>query len=234
MKLTAIISIAVTLILGYLYPISTLLTRACTILGATVAFVLILLISWPRKSLRYALIGGALLLSSFVVAPGRAFSIPQLRAANTHELFVYDGTRYIWGGENRIGIDCSGLIRRALINASLEQSVMTANPRLVRFALSLWWHDCTARDLGLGVRGLTSPVTSERSINALDASKLEPGDLAVTSNGVHILAYAGGNTWVEADPNLGRVTVVRVPDKSNGWFNVPVNIARWQIFRAGS
>jgi peptidoglycan/LPS O-acetylase OafA/YrhL len=50
--------------------------------------------------------------------------------------------------------------------------------------------------------------------------------LAVTANGVHVLAYVGNQTWVEADPGEWKVIQVKVP-ATNPWFLVPVRIVRW-------
>lgn len=59
-----------------------------------------------------------------------------------------------------------------------------------------------------------------------------PGDMAVTSSGVHVLAYLGERTWIEADPNElqgNRVIRVKTPTR-NAWFNMPVHIMRWRQF----
>lgn len=60
--------------------------------------------------------------------------------------------------------------------------------------------------------------------------KFFPGDLAVTSNGIHIMAYLGDNRWIEADPGIRRVITVTVPANENNWFRIPVNIVRWKFF----
>ena len=44
---------------------------------------------------------------------------------------------------------------------------------LVRHALWLWWHDCTARELGEG-HGMTAPLLETPSINALDHARWCP------------------------------------------------------------
>ena len=226
----AAVSLLLAVLLGYFYPISNFFTRAGTVLCLLISITLFTAATWRRKPVRYVFIACVVIALLAVAGPGREYSASDLRAASVRELFLYDGTRYVWGGEGRFGIDCSGLIRRALINAAFKRGLATANPRLVRVGLTIWWHDCSARDLGRGYRGSTVPVTSASNINTLPTSTLQAGDLAVTVSGVHVLAYAGGNTWVEADPNLDRVVVVHVPDRANGWFNVPVNVMRWRIF----
>ncbi len=56
----------------------------------------------------------------------------------------YQGTRYLWGGENFIGIDCSGLIRRAIMDSYRDYGIRTLNGKLLRELLYLWWYDTSA------------------------------------------------------------------------------------------
>jgi len=168
-----------------------------------------------------------ILIAGILVSPGRNADTQQLCNVYLRSLQTYEGTRYIWGGENTLGIDCSGLVRAGLIKANVEQGLLTLNPELVRFGLSLWWHDCSAKALGEEYRGLTRRITSSPSINLLGNSKTQPGDIAVTTSGVHVLAFLGNDEWIEADPDLKKVVVVKAPSKENPWFDEPVQIMRW-------
>lgn len=98
-----------------------------------------------------------------------------------------------------------------------------------RRALSLWWHDCTAKALGETHDGLTGHQLNTASLNKLDHSKILPVDLAVTRSGVHIMAYLGGDTWIEADPGVGRVITVLVPTIDNLWCDTSMTIVRWNV-----
>jgi hypothetical protein len=53
--------------------------------------------------------------------------------------------------------------------------------------------------------------------------------MAVTISGVHVMAYLGASTWVEADPTAHRVLIVHGPEPSNNWFSVPVRVVRWRV-----
>ena len=187
---------------------------------------------WGAFLLRRRRAWVAAVLVSGVVAlvwlclPGRPGDDDALRSTYVQCLKDYTGTRYVWGGENRLGIDCSGLVRRGFINANAKMGLRTFNPELVRTSLSLWWHDCSARALRDGYRGLTTRILSAPSINSIDHDAILAGDLAVTANGVHVLAYLGGNLWIEADPIAKRVITVEVPS-SNAWFTMPVQLVRW-------
>jgi NlpC/P60 family len=178
---------------------------------------------WQRAlcSLPVLLLVGALTL------PGRAPRPVALRAAYADALRGFEGTRYVWGGENQLGIDCSGLVRRGLMTAAVDRGVWELDPALLRLAWDLWWHDASARALRDGYRNLTRTIAAARNLNALDHSKLHPGDLAVTADGVHVLAYLGERTWIEADPELGRVVWLMAPAKSV-WFKVPMRLVRWR------
>jgi cell wall-associated NlpC family hydrolase len=133
----------------------------------------------------------------------------------------------VWGGENRLGIDCSGLVRQGLIQANLQQGITTLNPDLVRQGMAMWWFDLSALALRDGERGWTQRLFRSASINAIDRQQLLPGDLAATVDGQHILAYIGRDRWIEADPGYHKVMIEMVPDSDNLWFRVPVYVLRW-------
>src|SRR5882672_11079140 len=75
---------------------------------------------WRWKWLRMALVGLPLLAAIFLLLPGQPISPAPLRQDYVRALRRFEGTRYIWGGENRLGIDCSGLMRTALINSAAQ------------------------------------------------------------------------------------------------------------------
>ena len=211
------------------YPISSEITRVASVV-LLVSFVLLTAAAGRRsRSVLFAIIALVVTSGALMLGPGRGVNDPRLTEQYRAELLGYRGVRYVWGGENHVGIDCSGLVRCALVNAALERGVVTFNPSLVRFGLSLWWHDRSARELGDGFRGETTPVAAAANLNAVDASGLHVGDLAVTVSGLHVLAYAGDGVWIEADPDAHAVVTVRSPDKKNHWFTVPIRIVRWRV-----
>jgi hypothetical protein len=119
-----------------------------------------------------------------------------------------------------------------MIDGLLQRGVLQWQPGLARQALSLWWNDCTAATLGRGDGPLTKPLLEAESINALDHARILPGDLAVTRNGLHVLAYLGDETWLEADPLAHRVIRARAPSPNNVWLRGPVRIVRWRLLDA--
>ncbi len=207
------------------------MTRAAVVALAFVVWFGLLAIVWCRWKLRYLLLGMTVLAAGFLALPTRSGSTDlRLREAYLSALLRYNGVRYIWGGENRRGIDCSGLIRQGLIDAMFVSGIRTFNAGLVREAMGLWWNDCSARALGEQHRGLTVPISETPSVNALDHSTILPGDLAVTKSGIHIMAYLGENRWIEADPEAGEVIVLTAPS-THGWFDSPMKIVRWSVLR---
>jgi len=215
-----------------LFPVSYRITRlAILILTLVIWFGLVALV-WKRRLLRFLLLGTTVLSIAFLVLPSRRVPPAEvLRGDYIAGLQRYNGVAYYWGGESTIGIDCSGLIRRGLIDALFRRGVRTGDAGLVRRAISLWWHDCSAKALGDQYRGLTVRLLDTPSLNALDHAQILPGDLGVTSNGVHIMAYIGNHRWIEADPGAGRVIIVMAPSKDNPWFHGPMNIVRWSILQ---
>lgn len=186
-------------------------------------------LGYARKPVRVVCLA-LLLLPAGLLLPGRPADTGALRRAYTDSLRRYQGTRYVWGGGSRQGIDCSGLVSRGMMDADATEGLKTANPRLLRQAISLWWHPCTAHDLGEGYAGRTRLLLTTPSLNALTGDQVMPGDIAVTLGGAHTLAYLGGQTWIEADPNLlygDSVIVVRTPSR-NAWFRTGMRLLRWR------
>jgi len=181
-----------------------------------------------QRMIATAIALAGLLLLVFLALPGRHPDVKRLREVYVEELRTYQDSRYVWGGEHRRGIDCSGLVRRALINANMQLALHTLNPRAMRTALDVWWHDCSAKALGEQYRGFTLPVFKTSSANTADELELQPGDLGVTSSGIHVLAYLGDGEWIQAEPTLLKVVVLKVPSQ-NGWMNQPLRIMRWRI-----
>lgn len=167
-------------------------------------------------------------IALFLNLPGRPFSKASLEQRYLADMASFDGAPYVWGGESRQGIDCSGLLRRSWQDALLKEGLLTLNPALVRAALDLWWNDTTAQQIGQGYGGRTTPVTKCPSLNTLNHSLLQPGDMAVTASGGHMLGYLGDNKWIEADPLALKVLTFSVPEKTSAWFTTPMTIVRWR------
>jgi hypothetical protein len=214
------------------YPVSYRLTRA---IGLALMFVIwsgLIALTWRRRALRFALLAITVSIAGFLVLPRRTHpDSALLRGDYVAALRRYEGVRYIWGGESRRGIDCSGLVRRGIIDSLACRGLRSFDPGCIRDALSLWWNDCTASALGELHRSLTVHVLDTPSINGLDHSQILPGDMAVTSSGIHIMAFVGDNSWIEADPEKGRVITISAPAEENPWFLTPMNIVRWSILQ---
>jgi hypothetical protein len=209
------------------YPISNVVLRVAMVCCILLLWVGSVGFFWQVKSLRFGLMTVAALVLICFALPGKLIDRKSLREAYVGSLRKYEGTRYVWGGENRVGIDCSGLVRAGLINAETSEAFRTRNPKLLRNGVALWWNDCSARALSEGFRQYTFPLFDSKSLDEVNLAQLQPGDLAVTDDGIHVLAYLGNESWIEADPVEKRVLVIGA-HTTNAWSDLPVKLIRWR------
>jgi hypothetical protein len=216
------------LVLWY-YPVVTHRLRVETLIVALFILGGALIMVWKYCKVRWLVMGLYVAVAIFLIFPGRQVNRAELRDAYGEAMKSYEGTRYVWGGESCTGIDCSGLIRKGWEDALMHEGILTFNSSLIRESNWLYWNDTTAKVMGEGYLGRTVPVATCSSLNTLDYTLVQPGDLAVTEDGSHIVAYLGNKTWIAADPGVGRVTTFTVPEKHNGYFWMPMQIVRWKI-----
>jgi len=185
-----------------------------------------LILFWRWWAARLLVGAVALLPVVLLFLPERPIPSEPLRTAYLHALKSYEGTPYVWGGETHTGIDCSGLLRQAMVDAQFAEGLKTGNGSLLRSAMRIWWYDCSAQALGEEYRNVTRRLRTEPDLNRADYSPILPGDLAVTASGAHILAYLGEKRWIQADPVAGKVVITQAPSES-GWFIQEALIVRW-------
>jgi cell wall-associated NlpC family hydrolase len=199
--------------------------------GAWIGFAIL---TWNRKTLRVLTLVLALLAVTPLMLPAGNIDEAELRQDYVRRMGGFEGTKYFWGGESPRGIDCSGLPRRALRDALLAYGVRHLNGRAFRASVEQWWFDASAKALGEGFRDYTIPIGTTGIIREMSYEKLLPGDLAVTTCGVHVMAYAGDGRWIQADPGIGVVATLNGRMDENDWFNVPVTPHRWSVLTSGA
>ena len=212
-----------------LNPVSSRSLRLATLAALFGVWLGPLLLTWNYKPIRFALFVLAALLPIPFLLPGRSIDQTELRTAYLSRMQELEGTKYFWGGESRRGIDCSGLPRRALRGALLSYGIRHADGGAIRLFAEQWWHDASAQALGDGYRNYTMGLETTGTIAEMPYSELVPGDLAVTTNGRHILAYLGDEKWIQADPGLAKVATLHGRNDENGWFKIPVTTHRWRV-----
>ena len=212
----------------FFVPVRTTALRGGIVAGSLLIWAGALFLSWKILPLRVVCLVLSLAPVVLLLLPDRPIPTEDLRNGYIAALQNYENTPYVWGGETTRGVDCSGLVRAALCVAELRQGVRTANIALLRKSASLWWNDGSAEALAAGYQGRTLALGDAKSLNRADYSVLRPGDLAITANGVHVLAYAGGKTWIEASPEEKKVVRLTPPSRTP-MFNVPVTLVRWRV-----
>jgi hypothetical protein len=209
------------------YPVRSGLIKL--IMVASAATVLIGLCFWIRKPVVRFLALGVLLAAGLAVLflPGRSVPTSELQRKYVDALRSYEGVSYVWGGEGRLGVDCSGIVRSAWVDSHLRLGMSSASPELIRRAISTWWFDASAKELSAGFSGRTRQLHSAKSIRVNQDQGLQPGDVAVVAQGVHALAYLGDHTWIEADPGAKKVIVIKTSD-ANPWLDSSAIFVRWR------
>jgi energy-coupling factor transporter transmembrane protein EcfT len=190
-------------------------------------WLVVLLLFWEIKIFKEIFFIVSALFIFLLFPNGKKIDKSILQQQYTESLKKYEGVKYVWGGENRYGIDCSGLVRKGLIDAFGNLGVANFCPIYFKKALHIWFNDCTAKDLKNGYKGLTKEISVHRNLIHLDYKKIQSGDFMVTENGVHTMVYIGNNLWIEADPVKQKVIIINSSDTNFYWFNLPAKIMRW-------
>ncbi|MDP4623611.1 MAG: NlpC/P60 family protein [Akkermansiaceae bacterium] len=217
------------IIMVNLDPVTTKLHRLILLSALIGIWLGPLILLWKKKPARIALcVIAAIAIIPFLL-PGRTIDPQELRQDYLKRMISYQGTPYHWGGENSRGIDCSGLPRKALREALFSNGIRHLNGGSLRLFLKHWWNDASAKALAEGHLDFANPTGHSGTIATMDYSGLTPGDLIVTENRRHILAYVGNDQWIQADPSAGKVTIENGRTSPNGWFAVPVTSHCWSV-----
>ncbi len=229
LKILLTVSI-ITLIISYFIPINSFIFRSIFLASLISTFIFLLILFWNKFIIRNLVLTLILSNLAMVIIPGKRFNTDNVKNAYLANLKNFEGSTYVWGGENKIGIDCSGLLRASYIKAMWSEGIKTLNSTPIKHGISQWWHDRTAKMMKKEYRGETKRITSAKSINEVDYNLIQPGDMAVTKNGIHVLAFLGDKKWIQAHPSEGEVVINHVPS-ADPWLNTPVEIMRWTIFQ---
>ena len=212
-----------------LNPVNNLFFRL-TILGCVMAaWIGLTILLWPQRGIRIGILLLPLIATIPFILPKEPIDTHELRRDYVRRMAGFEGTQYYWGGESRRGIDCSGLPRKAMRDALLRYGIRHFNGHAIRSFVEQWWFDASARALGDGYRDYTIPLGIKGTIREMDLKNLMEGDLAVTNDGLHILAYMGHGSWIQADPGIGAVISMNGVTDENIWFRTPVTTHRWQL-----
>jgi hypothetical protein len=217
-----------------LYPVHNRVLQVGLVIG--LAMIWFGIWSGPASGKRWArvlLLVAPVLPALLFLLPDKPIDQNDLRDEYVLRLRGFEGTRYVWGGESPLGIDCSGLPRRAFRDVLWNEGCRHANGRAFRMWLAQWWFDASALAMRDGERGQTRPLGISAPLWELDrSSRIHPGDLAVRGDGGHVVSYLGGHQWIEADPNCGKVHIWVSSPNDGKWYSHMV-LCRWAAFDPG-
>lgn len=223
------------LLLAWLWPVNNGITRWLIVFGAIGVLADMVFITdrlWRRKrKWVYVFLLAAVGLIAGLLVPSLSSTplFARLRNQYVQELKSYEGTRYLWGGENRFGIDCSGLPRKVMRNALVITGLKNGNSDFILSALKNWWFDASAKALSEGYRNCVYPLNVSGTVKDSPTYFLQPGDLAITDDGVHVMIYLSPNEWISADPGQGKVVIEHPSESKNPWFTRPVHFFRFTL-----
>ena len=152
----------------------------------------------------------------------------ELKILYISQLRSFVGTSYVWGGENFLGIDCSGLPRKSMINALWKYGPFHFNGVAIQKALYFWWHDASALELIGGYSGNTIVYSDVFVINDGNLNAL-PGDMAITKGGIHVMVYLDKSQIIQAEPDRGNVVIDQLPEGGSPWYNEKVKLVCWSL-----
>ena len=219
-----------------LWPVNNAICRVLMIVSAVylLAFLCIIWVKSYKKHKRITIFIMIIILVFFAyMSIGSLFedeaTTLELRKNYIQELKHYEGVRYVWGGENMLGMDCSGLPRKALRNALLKTAFTNGNGKYLRYAIKTWWLDASAEALANGYQHYVTTDGTEGTVSNASEHHLSPGDLAITEDGRHVMVFLEEDTWISADPLQGKVIIEKPSISHNTWFEAKVKFYTWCV-----
>lgn len=207
------------------YPINNIITRI-VLLTAIFVIIMILFVMFYRYKFFFLLYLYIVSFLFFFIVLGTKTTIwENFNEDYIQNLLTYNDVNYVLWWEWLFGMDCSWLVRHAMVISLIKEWIRNYNWYDIMKWFKLWWSDFDVDAMLSNEYNRFIDIWVADSINKINHEFIKPWDLAII-DWVHVMAYVWGRQWIQADPEIWKVIVLKTPT-SNKWFNLSVKIIRW-------
>ncbi|HCC07619.1 MAG TPA: hypothetical protein DEP72_05610 [Clostridiales bacterium] len=152
-----------------------------------------------------------------------------INACYVENLKDYENTKYMSGGENGIGIDSSGLVRRPMIDTFIEMGLLTKNMQYIRVALRIWLDDYAISDIYNNYKDMYIDIQKFSSISEITDKTIKSGDILIYDNCSQVYIYLGNNEWIEVNANDKKTIIVSAIPALCIVQEISGKVVRWKV-----
>ncbi|HAN09867.1 MAG TPA: hypothetical protein DCP90_04555 [Clostridiales bacterium] len=228
-----IITLMVVVFLILIHPVPERLSKHLVIGSFVVSWLIIVFKLWNNYFTRAVVIIATVFIFVTYYGSNKVIVSDELiRLSYIENLKNYENTNYMSGGENRIGIDSSGLIRRPMIDTFIEMGFKTKNMQYIRMALSIWMDDYAISDIYNNYKGMYIDILKFCSICEITDKNIKSGDILIYDNYSQVYIYLGNNEWIEVNPHDKKTIIVSAIPALSIMREISGKVVRWKVLES--